>query len=71
MKLESARSVCLSARELQVAAALAEWGNTKQVSVHLVISTWTVKTHLSRIRKKLGVATNVEAIHFLTKTGLI
>lgn len=71
MKNEAARSCCLSPRELQVVAALAGGQTTKQISIQLAISRWTVKTHLSRVRQKLGVTTNAEAIHFLTKTGQI
>ncbi len=71
MKLDAARSGRLSPREHQVMELLATGKNCKEISRDLSISKWTVKTHLARIRQKLGVMTNVEAIHQLTKSGQI
>src|SRR5450756_1543777 len=45
----------LTARELEVLAAVARGGSNAQIGVELFISEATVKTHLLRIFAKLGV----------------
>ena len=45
----------LTARELQIAALVADGRVNKEIAAELCISEWTVSTHLRRIFAKLGV----------------
>ncbi len=52
----------LTARELQIAALVAEGLVNKQIAAELSISEWTVSTHLRRIFAKLGVDTRAAMV---------
>jgi DNA-binding CsgD family transcriptional regulator len=52
----------LSRREREVISAIAAGKSSKQIAAQLSISSWTVRTYLSRIRKKMGVTTTAEAV---------
>lgn len=52
----------LSARELQIAALVADGLVNKQIGDRLGISEWTVSTHLRRIFAKLGVDTRAAMV---------
>lgn len=57
-----APALVLTARELQIAALIADGLVNKQVAVTLQISEWTVSTHLRRIYAKLGVDTRAAMV---------
>ncbi len=64
----------LTQREKEVLALLVEGLSNQQIAERLVISTATVKFHISSIRSKLGAATRTEAValavqHKLTKAS--
>ncbi len=52
----------LTARELQIAALVAEGRVNKQIAAELCISEWTVSTHLRRIFAKLDVDTRAAMV---------
>jgi DNA-binding CsgD family transcriptional regulator len=52
----------LTARELQIAALVAEGMVNKQIAAELQISEWTVSTHLRRMFAKLGVDTRAAMV---------
>jgi DNA-binding CsgD family transcriptional regulator len=52
----------LTARELQIAALVAEGRVNKQIAAELQISEWTVATHLRRMFAKLGVDTRAAMV---------
>jgi DNA-binding CsgD family transcriptional regulator len=52
----------LTARELQIAALVAEGRVNKQIAAELQISEWTVSTHLRRMFAKLGVDTRAAMV---------
>jgi DNA-binding CsgD family transcriptional regulator len=52
----------LTARELQIAALVAEGRVNKQIAAELNISEWTVSTHLRRIFAKLNVDTRAAMV---------
>jgi DNA-binding CsgD family transcriptional regulator len=52
----------LTARELQIAALVAEGRINKQIAAELEISEWTVSTHLRRIFAKLDVDTRAAMV---------
>jgi DNA-binding CsgD family transcriptional regulator len=52
----------LTARELQIAALVAEGRVNKQIGAELKISEWTVSTHLRRIFAKLNVDTRAAMV---------
>jgi DNA-binding NarL/FixJ family response regulator len=60
----------LSARELEVLGLLAGGHNQDEIADILVISPQTVRTHLERIRGKLGVRSRVHAAHLAVEYGL-
>lgn len=61
----------LSARELEVAAMIAEGQSNKEVSTTLGISEPTVKKHVGRILAKLGLADRLQAGVFLARNPII
>jgi DNA-binding CsgD family transcriptional regulator len=58
----AARSLGLSARELEIIEALATGDSNKEMARRLGISPNTVKTHVSRVYEKLEVQKRVQAI---------
>ena len=61
----------LSARELEVLAALAGRGSLRQVADDLFISRNTIKTHTRALYAKLGVASREEAVQRGRDLGLL
>jgi DNA-binding CsgD family transcriptional regulator len=52
----------LTRREREVLSLLAEGMSTKQVAAHLVLSPFTVRTHVQNLRAKLGARSTGHAI---------
>jgi DNA-binding NarL/FixJ family response regulator len=61
----------LSARELEVAAAIARGRTNNEIAAELFISLSTVKTHLTSIHNKLDVRNRVEIAAWAWATGLV
>jgi len=61
----------LTARELEVLAAVARGGSNAQIGVELFISEATVKTHLLRIFAKLGVDDRTRAVTVALQRGIL
>ncbi|MFI5371725.1 MAG: LuxR C-terminal-related transcriptional regulator [Candidatus Eisenbacteria bacterium] len=61
----------LSARELEVAALLAEGMSNKEISTALEISEPTVKKHVGRVLVKLGVQDRLQAGLFVARHPLL
>ena len=61
----------LSEREINVLKLLAQGKSNKEIGSALFISEGTVKSHLKRIFRKLGVMSRTEAIANATRRGLI
>lgn len=68
---QSAAKSNLSGRELAVLRRLATPESNRVIAERLFISTNTLKTHLRRIYRKLGVANRREAVHRAVGEGLI
>ncbi|HUK63054.1 MAG TPA: response regulator transcription factor, partial [Dongiaceae bacterium] len=61
----------LSARELEVAALLAEGMSNKEISTALEISEPTVKKHVGHVLEKLGVGDRLQAGLFAARHPLL
>jgi DNA-binding NarL/FixJ family response regulator len=61
----------LTARELEVLAAVARGGSNAQIGAQLFISEATVKTHLLRIFTKLGVDDRTRAVTVAMERGIL
>ena len=61
----------LSARELEVAAAIARGRTNNEIAAELFISLSTVKSHLTSIHNKLDVRNRVEIAAWAWATGLV
>ena len=61
----------LSARELEVAAAIARGRTNSEIAAELFISLSTVKSHLTSIHNKLDVRNRVEIAAWAWGTGLV
>lgn len=61
----------LSPRELQVLGLVVAGNSNKEIASELNISEGTVKIHLNRMMRKLGVRGRVEAIYAALKRGII
>ncbi|MFO7741725.1 MAG: response regulator transcription factor [Anaerolineae bacterium] len=61
----------LTAREREVLALLVDGLTNPEIADRLVISSATVKTHVSNILSKLGVATRTEAASLALQKGLV
>jgi two-component system nitrate/nitrite response regulator NarL len=68
---ESDGHLGLSARELDVAALLAEGHSNKEISATLTISEPTVKKHIGQILRKLGVQDRLQAGLFVARHPLM
>jgi len=64
-------AVSLSDREQEVLGELARGATTSEIAATLVISENTVKTHIRRILKKLGVNNRAEAVAQAATLGLL
>ncbi len=61
----------LTPRELQVIELAAEGANAPMIAEELVVSTWTVRTHLKNIYAKLEVSDRAAAVAKAMRLGLI
>jgi LuxR family maltose regulon positive regulatory protein len=76
MSLPGARAIDgstgpLSDRELMVGRYLASRLTNKEIAAELFVSTNTLKTHVQRIYRKLGVSSRVEAIAEARRLGVL
>ncbi len=62
-------SITLTQREIEVAAWLARGLGNQQIGERLCISEATVRTHVSHLLKKLGLANRVEAALYALRQG--
>ena len=70
-KTPAQRAMPLSARELEVAAAIARGRTNNEIAADLFISLSTVKSHLTSIHNKLEVRNRVEIAAWAWATGLV
>jgi DNA-binding NarL/FixJ family response regulator len=63
--------VRLTARELDVLAAIAQGRANRQIARELGVSEKTVKTHVSAILAKLGVQDRTQAALYAVRTGIL
>jgi NarL family two-component system response regulator LiaR len=61
----------LTARELDVLALMVDGLNNTQIAGKLTVSPSTVKSHVSNILSKLGVASRTEAVTLALRSHLI
>lgn len=61
----------LTRREGEVLVLMVEGLNNTQIAGRLVVSTSTIKTHVSHILSKLGVASRSEAVALALRSGLV
>ena len=61
----------LTERERAVLALMVEGLNNTQIAGRLVVSPSTIKTHVSNILSKLGVASRSEAVAMALRSGLV
>jgi DNA-binding NarL/FixJ family response regulator len=61
----------LTSREREVLALLAQGLSNVDAAEHLVIAEATVKTHLARVMKKLGLREKAQAVAVAYQTGLV
>jgi two-component system NarL family response regulator len=68
---EGVSRVRLTPRELTTLGLMARGQSNKEIANSLGISERTVKTHLSHLFEKLGVASRTEAVRVATRRGLV
>jgi DNA-binding CsgD family transcriptional regulator len=61
----------LSARELEVLSLLGQGKSNKEVASSLTISEKTVATYRSRVKRKLGLKSLVELVHYAIRQGIV
>ena len=61
----------LSSRELEVLSLLAQGRSNKEVASALAISQKTVATYRSRVKRKLGLKSLVELVHYAIRLGIV
>jgi two-component system, NarL family, response regulator LiaR len=61
----------LTERELEVLALMVEGLNNTQIAGRLTVSSSTIKSHVSNILSKLGVASRTEAVTLALRSGII
>jgi DNA-binding CsgD family transcriptional regulator len=61
----------ITARELEILAAIAEGLSTKEIAAKLFVSENTVKTHSSRLFDKLNAKRRTQAVQLAKDAGLI
>jgi DNA-binding NarL/FixJ family response regulator len=63
--------VALTARELEVLRLAARGLTNRQIGTHLGLSRETIKTHVVKIFRRLGVADRTEAVALAIRSGLL
>ena len=61
----------LTARELEVLKLMVEGLNNTQIAGKLMVSPSTIKSHVSSILSKLGVASRTEAVTLALRTHIV
>ena len=61
----------LTERELEVLKLMVEGLNNTQIAGKLVVSPSTIKSHVSSILSKLGVASRTEAVTLALRTHIV
>lgn len=61
----------LTARELDVLTLMVEGLNNTQIAAKLTVSPSTIKSHVSNILAKLGVASRTEAVTLALRSGIL
>ncbi len=61
----------LTSRELEVARAVATGMSNAEIAAALVISEWTVKTHVASIPRKLGLRDRTQVVVAAYESGLV
>jgi DNA-binding NarL/FixJ family response regulator len=61
----------LTGRELEIIQMLAEGKANKAIATMLCISVKTVETHRAIIKRKLGIGTVVELVHYAVRNNLV
>ncbi len=64
-------AVALTARELEVLRLAARGLTNRQIGTHLGLSRETIKTHVVKIFRRLGVADRTEAVALAIRSGLL
>ncbi|WP_327720428.1 response regulator transcription factor [Streptomyces sp. NBC_00490] len=62
---------CLTPREREVTALAARGLTNEEIAAHMVISPFTVKTHVSRAMTKLGARDRAQLVVFAYESGLV
>jgi NarL family two-component system response regulator LiaR len=66
-----AQGLDLTEREREVLALMVEGLNNTQIAGRLTVSSSTIKSHVSNILSKLGVASRTEAVTLALRSGLV
>jgi len=61
----------LTEREREVLALMVEGLNNTQIAAKLTVSSSTIKSHVSNVLSKLGVASRTEAVTLALRTGIV
>jgi DNA-binding NarL/FixJ family response regulator len=68
---EASAGIALSERELQVIAHLSTGASNREIGAALLLSPQTIKHHVARAYRKLGVHTRLEAVMRAQQLGLL
>jgi NarL family two-component system response regulator LiaR len=68
---QPAQGLDLTEREREVLALMVEGLNNTQIAGRLTVSSSTIKSHVSNILSKLGVASRTEAVTLALRSGLV